>query len=36
MDVFEKSELKPDQFDRADIPKEREDAAGKYTSKLRK
>lgn len=36
MDAFEKTEVKPDLFDRSDIPKEREDAAGKYTSKLRK
>ena len=35
-DAFEKNEVKPDQFDKADIPKERDDPAGKYASKLRK
>jgi hypothetical protein len=36
MDCFEKKNVKPDLFDKSDVPKERDDIAGKYTGKLRK
>jgi hypothetical protein len=36
LDAFEKKDIKPDLFDKADIPKDRDDPAGKYASKLRK
>lgn len=36
MDAFEKNEVKPDLFDKSDVPKERDDPAGKYTTKLRR
>ena len=36
MDAFEKKDVKPELFDKSDVPKERDDPAGKYTTKLRK
>ena len=36
MDCFEKKDVHPENFDKSDVPKDREDLAGKYTSKLRK
>ena len=36
LDCFEKNEVHADNFDKSDIPKEREDPAGKYAVKLRK
>ena len=36
MDAFEKKDVKPELFDKSDVPKERDDPAGKYTVKLRK
>jgi len=36
MDCFEKKEVHPELFDKSDVPKERDDPAGKYTQKLRK
>ena len=36
IDCFEKKEIHPELFEKSDVPKERDDPAGKYTSKLRK
>lgn len=36
MDAYEKGTIKPDQFDKVSLPKEKDDLAGKYISKLRK
>lgn len=36
MDAYEKGTIKPDQFDKVTLPKEKDDLAGKYISKLRK
>ena len=36
MDAFEKKDVKPELFDKSDVPKEKDDPAGKYTVKLRK
>ena len=36
IDCFEKKDVHPENFDKSDVPKDREDLAGKYTSKLRK
>ena len=36
MDAYEKGTVRPDQFDKVELPKEKEDLAGKYVTKLRK
>lgn len=36
LDAYEKGTIKPDQFDKVNLPKEKDDLAGKYVSKLRK
>jgi hypothetical protein len=36
MEAYDKGTLKPDQFDKVALPKEKEDLAGKYVTKLRK
>ena len=36
MDAYEKENVRTDLFDKVTLPKEKEDLAGKYVSKLRK
>ena len=36
MEAYDKGTIKPDQFDKVTLPKEKEDLAGKYVTKLRK
>jgi len=36
MDAYEKGSIRTDQFDKVTLPKEKEDLAGKYVTKLRK
>lgn len=36
MECLEKSDIRADQFDKFDLPRENEDLAGKYTARLRK
>ena len=36
LDIFEKRDVKADQFDKSELPKERDDIAGRYAGKLRK